>query len=201
VIHPDSELAWYGPTIGHGVRATRAIPRGTIVWVQCALDIVLDPEQAASLGAAYQGLVERYSYMDARGRRIICWDIARYMNHDCETNTRTFGHWGQIAIRDIAAGEHLTCDYGEHNLDWKLTCACGAPTCRSVVRATDLLEFGRVWDQQIAEAVAVARGLDQPLLAFLEPHQRETIAAALLGEGPIPSILEVAFPGATEPAG
>jgi hypothetical protein len=192
MIHPNTELAWYGKTIGHGVRATQPIPRGSIVWVQCALDIVLDSTRLESLGTAYQPLMDRYSYVDAWGRRILCWDHGRYMNHNCDSNSRGFGPCGQIAIRDVAVGEELTCDYGEHNRDGGFTCACGAVNCRSQIRATDLLDFRVEWDRQIAEVIDAARWVDQPLLAYLEPTSGAAILAALEGRGRIPSVLDTA---------
>ncbi|NJK32885.1 MAG: SET domain-containing protein-lysine N-methyltransferase [Deltaproteobacteria bacterium] len=155
VIHPHTELAWFGPELGHGVRATRAIPRGTMVWVLCPLDIVLEPSQVDALPAAHRPLVERYAYLDYAGRHILCWDAARYVNHHCDANVRGVGHWGQIAIRDIAAGEAITCDYGECNIDSELSCACGAASCRGRIHGRDLLRLAEVWDRELADALAL----------------------------------------------
>jgi hypothetical protein len=193
VLHPHTELAWYGPEIGHGVRATRAIPRGTMVWVLCPLDIVLAPSDVDALPAAHRPLVERYAYLDAQGRWVLCWDNARYVNHHCDANARGLGHWGQIAIRDIALGEEITCDYGECNLDSELDCACTASSCRGRIHGSDLVRLAHAWDRELATAIAAAAGLEQPLLAYLSEHQRGQLLAVLEGRAPAPSIRVLGF--------
>jgi len=55
-----------------------------------------------------------------------------YLNHSCAPNT--YVDWKGLflrALRDIEAGEELTCNY--LTTDWELherfVCTCGAPTC------------------------------------------------------------------------
>ncbi len=193
MLHPDTELASYGPVLGFGLRATRAIPRGTLVWVQCALDQVIDPAEVDALPAAYRPLIDRYAYHDSAGRWVLCWDHARYFNHHCEPNTRGLGTWGQIAVRDIEPGDPVTCDYGELSLERDLQCACGSARCRGIVRASDVLTWTSDWDRETVDAVRVALGLEQPLLAFLTGAAHEQALAVLRHEQPPPSIRELAF--------
>lgn len=57
----------------------------------------------------------------------------RYINHSCEPNTftrLTRNRAEFYALRDIAAGEELTVDYGISHHEGKLRCRCGAPACR-----------------------------------------------------------------------
>jgi SET domain-containing protein len=57
----------------------------------------------------------------------------RFINHSCSPNTffRCTSQRAEIyALRDIAAGEELTVDYGESQHDGRLPCRCGAPGCR-----------------------------------------------------------------------
>lgn len=57
----------------------------------------------------------------------------RYINHSCRPNTymRTIGlHVEFYALRAIAAGEELTCNYGETHHDDTRPCTCGSPGCR-----------------------------------------------------------------------
>lgn len=190
MIHPDTELRWISAEIGHGVRATRRIPRGTLTWVLCALDRVLSRADVDALGPLYRPFVDRYAYVDHLDRQILCWDAGRHVNHHCDANSRALGLEAQIAIRDIEAGEELTCDYGECNLDAPLTCHCGAAGCRETIRAGDLRAYASRWDEEIRAAVAVAASLDQPLLEFTSNPAE--IEAILRGVAPVPSIQCVA---------
>ena len=57
----------------------------------------------------------------------------RFINHSCAPNTffRCTPERAEIyALRDIAAGEELTVDYGESQHNGRLPCRCGAPGCR-----------------------------------------------------------------------
>lgn len=57
----------------------------------------------------------------------------RYVNHSCTPNTymRRVGHRVEfLALRRIAAGQELTCDYGETHHDGALRCRCGSADCR-----------------------------------------------------------------------
>lgn len=69
-------------------------------------------------------------------------NTARYVNHSCDPNTEAESNRGRLmfrAIRDIAAGEEITLDYGEEHMELyfgKAGCLC--PACieeRKQVRA------------------------------------------------------------------
>ena len=56
-----------------------------------------------------------------------------YVNHSCEPNAFMRRHRGRVefyALRPIAAGDEVTCDYGETHHDGRLPCRCGSPRCR-----------------------------------------------------------------------
>jgi SET domain-containing protein len=60
----------------------------------------------------------------------------RYINHSCSPNTFIRICYGRVefyALRDIAAGEELTADYGETHHEGKLPCCCGSPNCRGAL--------------------------------------------------------------------
>ena len=60
----------------------------------------------------------------------------RFINHSCEPNTFmrcTPSRAEFYALRDIAAGEELTVDYGDSHHDGKLACRCGAARCRGFI--------------------------------------------------------------------
>ena len=190
MIHPDTELCWISPEIGHGVRATRKIPRGTLTWALCRLDRVLTVAEVEDLGPLYRPFVDRYAYVDHLGRQILCWDAGRHVNHHCDANSRGFGLEAQIAVRDIEAGEELTCDYGECNLEAVLSCGCGSPRCRKTIVASDLGRLAGEWDGEISEAVRRASGLAQPLLPFTTNPAE--LAGMLAGSVSVPSIRALA---------
>ena len=60
----------------------------------------------------------------------------RFINHSCEPNTffRCTPTRAEVyALRDIAAGEELTVDYGESHHNGRLACECGAGNCRGKI--------------------------------------------------------------------
>lgn len=192
MIHPGAELFFADPVRGHGARARVPIPAGTVVWAQCALDRVLSPAEAAELGPAYAELVEHFSYRDHRGHFVLCWDAGRYVNHSCRPSMRGLGPGAQIAVRDIAVGDEITCDYGECNLSEPLGCACGEPGCRGEIRGDDVLALAEAWDLEITAAVESGRGVEQPLRGFwLDPQ----LTAVLEGDLKPPSVRRLHCPG------
>ncbi|MBN9620120.1 MAG: SET domain-containing protein-lysine N-methyltransferase [Actinobacteria bacterium] len=65
-------------------------------------------------------------------------DVPR-LNHSCEPNLRWVDRQHLVTIRDVAAGEELTCDYATfvHDPDHVLFCHCETYRCRQVVEGTD----------------------------------------------------------------
>jgi len=79
---------------------------------------------------------ERIMIVELSPRRAIDFsrsaDPMRYTNHSCAPNARLSIRNGRVefyALRDIAAGEELTVDYGETHHQGRLACRCGAPRC------------------------------------------------------------------------
>ncbi len=189
MIHPATELVAVDPDIGLGVRATAPIPRGTILWTLDRFDRTFSPEEAAALSPLHRELLEHFGYRDHTGRWILCWDAGRYVNHSCDPAMRGVGPDTMIAMRDLAEGEPVTCDYAECNLDAPLDCRCGAPGCRGRVDGDDLLRFADRWDPLVREAVRAAAAVDQPLWpAVLDPAG---LRAILDGRAPVPSLRAV----------
>jgi uncharacterized protein len=191
VVHPDSELRFVNETIGYGVFATRRIPKGTFTWVHDDLDQIVDPDLDRRLPPTIAALLHKYSYLEPRGR-VLCWDHARFINHSCAANCRSTGFDLELAIRDIEPGEQLTDDYGSLNVDYEFACACGAPTCRGVIRASDMIQYATAWDRDAAAAFHLAATVPQPLWPLLK--ERADIERALRGEIPVPSCLVHALP-------
>jgi hypothetical protein len=62
-------------------------------------------------------------------------NVFRFLNHSCDANARVEG-LDLIAVRAISVGEQVTFDYDAN--EWDMTspfrCACGAATCRGLIR-------------------------------------------------------------------
>ena len=59
-------------------------------------------------------------------------DPLRFTNHSCRPNAVLRIRQGRVefyAMRDVAAGEELTVNYGETHHEGKLRCRCGASNC------------------------------------------------------------------------
>jgi uncharacterized protein len=186
MIHPDTELRFANPQIGHGVFATRLIPTGTITWARDRLDQAFTPAAIEHLPAIYYDIVLKYSFIDARGCFVLCWDHARFVNHSCNPTCRSAGYDFEVAVRDIAPGEELTDDYGSLNLEYAFSCSCGLPGCRQRVRPEDLLSYSDDWDRIVADPFRLIPTVPQPLWPFLE--EKGPIEAALSGSSPIASV-------------
>ncbi len=194
MVHPDVELRLIDDRIGYGVVARKPIPRGTITWVRCELDRRFSPAEFASMDRHYRDVLSRYSFVDAQGDYVLCWDHARFMNHSCAPNCRSAGYDFEIAVRDIAPGEELTDDYGTLNLEYDFDCACRAPQCRRRILPGDLLRFADEWDRVVAEVFPSIAKVPQPLWGLL--REKEAVTAALAGKAAIASCRDWYFPAA-----
>ena len=183
MIHPDTELVHVNDHIGYGVFATKLIPRGAITWVRDDLDQVFTPEQCAGMAPIYRDILNKYTFMDGSGKMILCWDHARFVNHSCDANCLSAGYDFEFAIRDIAAGEELSDDYGYLNLQEPFPCACGSPRCRGSVLADDMERLHAVWDALARETFPFITRVPQPLWPLVR-EKEEIERAARAPEGP-----------------
>lgn len=182
MIHPSTELRLVNPLVGYGVYAAKPIPKGSLVFVQDPLDIVLSPEQYWRLDEPSRQQAEKYSYIDSYGNRILSWDHAKYVNHSCSPNTMSTS-WGfEVALRDIEVGEEITDEYGLFNLEWEMDCACGHGTCRSRIRPSDILQHHRKWDRAVRSAVSHIPYVEQPLGYLVDPITQASLDQFLEGK-------------------
>ncbi|MDF1561811.1 MAG: SET domain-containing protein-lysine N-methyltransferase [Deltaproteobacteria bacterium] len=187
MIHPATRLSFIDEQIGFGVIVTERLPAGTITWVQDPLDQLL-PADASSLPSGhYRATLEKYTFINRSGQRVLCWDIGRYMNHSCEANTFSPGLDFEIAIRDIEVGEQLTSDYGALNLEERLECRCGSPRCRGVVEPEDFVRLAPEWDAMVRRAFPAVSRVPQPLWDLVT--ERELVEKGIADPPSLPSIL------------
>lgn len=168
MIHPCTELQFISDAIGFGVFATAFIPTGTIVYVKDALEVELTPRHPLLNTPLVREKVEKYSYTEPNGTRVISWDIAKFVNHSCNCNTISTGYGFEIAIRDIHPGEEITDDYGIFNIEKNMQCFCNTQSCRKNITSSDIDMFHKQWDQRIKQALAHFNNVPQPLLPLVE---------------------------------
>ena len=189
MIHPNTELRFISSSMGYGVFATAAIPKGTIVYVKDPLEIEIDPEQFGALPPLLQQQVDRYSYIDELGMRIVSWDLGKYVNHACDCNTMSTGYGFEIALRDIAAGEEITDEYGLFNIPHPMPLNCACTHCRGFLNATDIDVYHEVWDRTVQGALAHLQSVAQPLWSLLSPNTVTEVLDYLGGRCPYRSVL------------
>jgi len=190
MMHPSTELYVRSDGVGVGVRATAALPVGTLLWVRDSVDVVLEPAEVERLEPTLRAVVRRLGYRNAGGQWIVCWDAGKHVNHSCAPTMRGVGHDAMLAVRPVAAGDEITCDYAECNLDEPLECLCGAEGCRGSIGGPVPERVWRAWQAEVAAAVAAARPLPQPLLRVCEDPD---VASILAGERPVPTLADVAI--------
>jgi SET domain-containing protein len=102
---------------GMGLFAVDVIPKGTAVWrFEKGFDREFSPEEFAALPADAQAHIRWFAYVDRdTGGRVLSGDHTCFMNHAPDPNTGAIldavPPITTLALRDIAAGEELTCDY------------------------------------------------------------------------------------------
>lgn len=132
---------------GRGVFAVRPIESGTWI-VQYTGETITHEESDRRYDDAamrrhhtFLFILDDHSVIDAG----VGGSDARYINHACEPNCEAVyeeddGEIWIVAVRDIAAGEELTYDYGYtvEMESWEearrlYPCRCGAATCRGTI--------------------------------------------------------------------
>jgi hypothetical protein len=117
--------------------ATNPIPVGTIVYAYDSMGIVVRPNDPRLQNSLYSKLFVHFRYTDKCENFVMPWDYGCYMNHCCNPNTLSISNAYTIVIRDIAAGEALTEDYGVWRLGNPITLVCKHSNCRNVVGTAD----------------------------------------------------------------
>jgi hypothetical protein len=168
MIHPDTELRFIDDAMGYGVFATKLIPKGTITYVKDSLEIEISPENFFNHSPVMQDVIDKYSYKDEKGYRIISWDTAKYVNHCCHCNTISTGYGFEFALRDIQPGEQITDEYGLFNIEKDMEIFCGRDGCRKVLRNSDFDIYSESWDEKIKQSLPALFEVEQPLFHLLE---------------------------------
>ena len=172
MIHPNTELKLINEQVGYGVFATADIPAGTIVYVKDSLELVVSPTDYLMHSEEMKEVIEKYSYIDEKGNRIISWDFAKYVNHCCNCNSISTGYGFEIAIREIKKGEQITDEYGIFNLIKPMTLVCGEQNCRKEIKPSDFDTYYEDWDREIKKSIMKLFEVEQPLMPFVDESTR-----------------------------
>ncbi|MEQ6118090.1 SET domain-containing protein [Reichenbachiella sp. MALMAid0571] len=200
MIHPNTELKYIQDTVGYGVFATQDIPEGTIVYVKDSLELVISPTDYLMHSNDVKEMIDKYSYMDQNGDRIVSWDFAKYVNHCCNCNTISTGYGFEIAIRDIKKGEQITDEYGIFNLESDMVLLCGESGCRKTIGPNDFDTYYKDWDKKIVKSIGKLFQVDQPLMAFVESETRSELDSFFENPESYKSVYSLKLKGAYVPA-
>lgn len=113
---------------GLGLHAVAFIPQGTPIWrFEPGFDRDFSPAQFAALPPPAQKHTRWFCFVSmASGHVILSGDHACFINHSPTPNTGAPANAKNpvvtVALRDIAAGEEITCNYFDYDADtsWKL---------------------------------------------------------------------------------
>jgi hypothetical protein len=185
MMHPNCELKFVNEQVGMGVFATAFIPKGSIVYADDPLDIVLYPDDPILQNPILRPTIDKYAVIEPGDKRVLAWDIARYVNHCCQANIMSTGYGFEIALRDIQPGEEIRDEYGIFNLGWTMELSCSCPEkCRGYLRPDDFDHFYAVWDEQLRAALQQALSVAQPLWGLLSDETAATVTRYIkTGEG------------------
>jgi SET domain-containing protein len=102
---------------GIGLFAVEPIRKDTVIWrFNPTVDQKLTAAQIDSIAMPGQELIRKYTYRHRlTNLYILCADDMRFMNHSSQPNCLDVLYPVEpditIALKDIAAGEEMTCDY------------------------------------------------------------------------------------------
>ena len=112
------------PLHGLGVFSRDAVKTGEIVSrFMSPFDVEFAPALLTSLSSAEQAYLRTYAYLSKFTHLYtLTGDHDRFMNHSDHPNVgmNPDDSPTNLAIRDIAAGDELTCDYRSFDVEWKI---------------------------------------------------------------------------------
>ncbi len=192
MMHPDTEIRFISEEIGYGVVTKKIIPKGTITWVQDELDQIYTPKQVGKMEKLSQQMIDKYTFRNNKGNFVLCWDLAKYVNHSFKSNCLSTAYDFEIAVRDILPGEELTDDYGYLNITEAFE-AKDEGAVRTTVYPDDLLHFHKEWDADLEEAFAHFDKVEQPLEALISAEIQDKMKSILKGQEKMDSILNLYY--------
>ena len=191
-MHPDTEIRFISEEIGYGVVSKKIIPKGTITWVQDELDQIYTPKQVGKMEKSSQQMIDKYTFRNNKGNFVLCWDLAKYVNHSFKSNCISTAYDFEIAVRDILPGEELTDDYGYLNITEAFE-AKDEGAVRTTVYPDDLLHFHKEWDADLEDAFSHFDKVEQPLKDLISAEIQNKMKSILEGHNKMDSILNLYY--------
>jgi SET domain-containing protein len=108
---------------GVGVFAEAPVKKGALIWrLDPRLDRLIRRDEVGSETPLFQAFVERYGYPYPHDPEVLIVELdnGRFMNHSEQPNTRFDDPDAGFTLRDIAAGEELTCNYAEFDAGFEM---------------------------------------------------------------------------------
>lgn len=99
---------------GVGVFAAQSVARGAVISrFNPDFDRLIPTKDYLSAPPYLKALLDRYAFPHPKAPEFIVYEVdnSRFMNHSLAPNTDYSDFAAGVALRDIAAGEELTCDY------------------------------------------------------------------------------------------
>jgi SET domain-containing protein len=107
---------------GVGIFAAEPIKAGDVIWrLEPKFDVLFTDEDIETWPAHMEDFVERYCYAhrDKPGTWVLELDNGRFMNHSSNPNTNFEEFYAGYAVRDIGAGDELTCNYFDFDINFR----------------------------------------------------------------------------------
>ena len=97
---------------GLGLFAAEKIDCHQLVWLEhSVLDIKLSTYEVKRLPKVAKAFIDKYASKDKDGMYYLDSDNCKFMNHSITPNVKFTDKGIGAAIRDIAIGEEMTCNY------------------------------------------------------------------------------------------
>lgn len=108
---------------GVGVFAAEPIAKGQVISrFDQSFDRLIPREDYENAPPFLKTLLDRYAFPHPDNLDLIVYEVdnSRFMNHSAAPNTDFSNFAAGVALRDIAAGEELTCDYNSFFAQYEL---------------------------------------------------------------------------------
>jgi hypothetical protein len=108
---------------GVGVFAAEAVSKGAVISrFDPGFDRLIPTPDYLAAPPYLKSLLDRYAFPHPKAPEFIVYEVdnSRFMNHSAAPNTDYSDFAAGVALKDIAAGDELTCDYNTFFAQYEL---------------------------------------------------------------------------------